>query len=147
MQNTAMSQLFRFPYTIGLHDTDAAGLIFSANIIRICHHGYEALLEEIGFGMARLFEQKTMGLPIVHIEADFVRPLTVGSKVEILARVAHLGKTSYRMAYELRDASGDVCATAATVHVCVNPRTREPMELPAEFRNALRRYSSPESPA
>jgi 1,4-dihydroxy-2-naphthoyl-CoA hydrolase len=136
-----MSQSFRFPYTIGLHDTDAAGLIFSANIIRICHHAYEALLEEIGFGMARLFEQKTMGLPIVHIEADFARPLTVGSKVEILTRVAHLGRTSYRMAYELRDAAGEVCATAATVHVCVNPHTREPMDLPAAFRSALAPYA------
>jgi 1,4-dihydroxy-2-naphthoyl-CoA hydrolase len=136
-----MSKLFRFPYTIGLHDTDAAGLIFSANIIRICHHAYEAFLEQIGFGMARLFEQKTMGLPIVHIEADFVRPLTVGSKVEILARVAHLGKTSYRMAYELRDASDEVCATAATVHVCADPRTRDPISLPVEFRTALAAYA------
>ena len=136
-----MSQVFRFPYSIGLHDTDAAGLIFSANIIRICHHAYEALLEQIGFGMARLFEQKTMGLPIVHVEADFVRPLTVGSKVEIITRVAHLGKTSYRMTYELRDASDEVCATAATVHVCVDPRTRDPMSLPDEFRAALVKYA------
>jgi 1,4-dihydroxy-2-naphthoyl-CoA hydrolase len=136
-----MSQTFRFPYTIGLHDTDAAGLIFSANIIRICHHAYEAFLEQIGFGMARLFEQKTMGLPIVHIEADFARPLTVGSKVEILARVAQLGKTSYRLTYELRDPSGEVCATAATAHVCVDPLTREPMDLPAEFRTALAAYA------
>jgi 1,4-dihydroxy-2-naphthoyl-CoA hydrolase len=136
-----MSQSFRFPYTIGLHDTDAAGLIFSANIIRICHHAYEALLEEIGFGMARLFEKRTMGLPIVHIEADFARPLSVGAKVEIHARVAHLGETSYRMAYELRDSSGEVCATAATVHVCVDPHTRQAMKLPAGFRAALKNYA------
>jgi len=136
-----MSQIFHFPYTIGLHDTDAAGLIFSANIIRICHHAYEAFLERIGFGMARLFEQKTMGLPIVHIEADFTRPLAVGGKVEIFARVALVGRSSYRMSYELRDASGEVCATAATVHVCVDPRTREPMDLPAEFRAALEAYA------
>ena len=136
-----MSKVFRFPYTIGLHDTDAAGLIFSANIIRICHHAYEALLEEIGFGMARLFEQRTMGLPIVHIEADFTRPLAVGGKVEIFARVALVGRSSYRMSYELRDVSGEVCATAATVHVCVDPRSRQPMDLPAGFRTALGSYA------
>jgi acyl-CoA thioesterase FadM len=45
------------------------------------------------------------------------------------------------MAYELRDLSGEVCATAATVHVCVNPRTREPMDLPAAFRSALAPYA------
>jgi 1,4-dihydroxy-2-naphthoyl-CoA hydrolase len=136
-----MSHVFRYPYTIGLHDTDAAGLIFAPNIIRICLHAYEALLEDVGFGIARLFEQKTMGLPIVHIEADFARPLTVGRKVEILARVSHMGKTSCRMVYEVHDASAAVCATAATVQVCVDPRTRRPMELPPEFRAALSRYA------
>jgi 1,4-dihydroxy-2-naphthoyl-CoA hydrolase len=136
-----MPQIFRFPYTIGLHDTDAAGLIFSANIIRICHHAYEAFLEQIGFGMARLFKERTMGLPIVHIEADFARPLSVGAKVEIHTRVAQLGQTSYRMAYELRDAAGEVCAVAATVHVCVDPHTRQPMNLPGDFRAALEKYA------
>jgi 1,4-dihydroxy-2-naphthoyl-CoA hydrolase len=140
-----MSSIFRFPYTIGLHDTDAAGLIFSANIIRICHQAYEAFLERIGFGMARLFKERTMGLPIVHIEADFARPLSAGDKVEILTRVAQLGETSYRMAYELRDTSGEICATAATVQVCVDPRTRQPMELPPAFRKALQPYATPKT--
>lgn len=136
-----MPNVFRFLYTIGLHDTDAAGLIFSANIIRICHIAYEALLEDVGYGIAVLFERRTMSLPVVHIEADFVRPLTVGTKVEIVARVALIGKSSYRMVYELRDPVGEVCATAATVQVCVDLRTREPMDLPAEFRTALEKYT------
>ncbi|RPH94853.1 acyl-CoA thioesterase [candidate division KSB1 bacterium] len=136
-----MSQPFRFPYTIGLHDTDAANLIFSANIIRICHMAYEAMLEEIGFGMAVLFEKRTMYLPVVHIEADFVKPSSTGQKVEIIARVERIGKTSYRMAYELRSMSGELCATAATVHVCADPKTREPMDIPPAFRAALSRFA------
>lgn len=136
-----MPHVFRFPYTIGLHDTDAAGLIFSANIIRICHIAYEALLEDIGYGMAVLFERRTMSLPVVHIEADFKQPLRVGNNVEIVARVAQIGNSSYRMQYELRTADSEICATAATVQVCVDLRTYEAMDLPAEFRAALEKYS------
>jgi 1,4-dihydroxy-2-naphthoyl-CoA hydrolase len=136
-----MPHAFRFPYTVGLHDTDAAGLIFSANIIRICHIAYEALLEDIGYSMAVLFERRTMSLPVVHIEADFKQPLRVGDKVDIAARVAHIGKSSYRMEYEVRNADGEICATAATAQVCVDLRTHAPMDIPAEFRCALEKYA------
>jgi 1,4-dihydroxy-2-naphthoyl-CoA hydrolase len=132
---------FTFPYTIGLQDTDAAGVIFSANIISICHHGYEAFLEEIGYGMAILFERRTLSLPVVHIEADMMKPLRPGMKTKILVRVAHLGRTSYRMSYQVVDAAGEKCATAATVHVCTDPKTNQPLNIPAEFRAALERFA------
>lgn len=136
-----MSNIFQYAYTVGLHDTDAAGLIFSANIIRICHQAYEAFLEHIGYGMDVLFARRTMILPVAHIEADFLRPLTVGQKVTISAQVSRIGESSYRMAYEVRDASGTVCATAASVQVCVDPKSRESMPIPADFKAALARYA------
>jgi 1,4-dihydroxy-2-naphthoyl-CoA hydrolase len=135
-----MSEPFRYSYYIGLHDTDAAGLIFFANIHRITHQAYEAFLRQIGFGMDKLFEQRTMAMPVVHLEADFQQMLTAGRHVEILCRVAHLGKSSYRMAYEVRDDTGALCATAATVQVCISPKTREPMDIPEEFRTALEKW-------
>jgi 1,4-dihydroxy-2-naphthoyl-CoA hydrolase len=136
-----MANIFHFPYTVGLHDTDAAGLIFSANIFRICHIADEAFLKEIGFGMAELFSHRTLGLPVVHLEADFQKPLRVGDEVEIRARVAKIGRTSYRMAYELVNAQGERCAIAATVHVCVDPKTYQAIAIPAEFRTALERFA------
>jgi 1,4-dihydroxy-2-naphthoyl-CoA hydrolase len=136
-----MANVFRLPYNIGLHDTDAAGLIFSANIFRICQIADEAFLKKIGFGMHVLFSRRTLGLPIVHLEADFQKPLRVGNEVEIRARVAHLGRRSYRMAYELVNAAGECCATAATVHVCTDPKTFQTMEMPAEFRAALEPFA------
>lgn len=136
-----MSEPFRHPYTIGLHDTDAAGILYSANIIRICTIAFEALLEDIGYGLPRLFGERTMGMPIVHIEADFLRPLTAGQHVTVEARVERMGDSSYRMAYAVTDAKEGRYATAATVHVCVDPKTRRPMDIPADFRQALGKYA------
>ncbi len=136
-----MPSPFRHPYIIGLHDTDAAGVIYSANIIRICIIGYEALLAEIGYGVPVLFRRRTMGLPIVHIEADFQKPLTAGEPVTLLIRVESFGRTSFRMAYEVINNHDERCATAATVHVCTDLKSGSSMELPPEFRQALAQYA------
>ena len=137
-----MANVFRFPYTIGLHDTDAAGLIFSANIFRICQIADEALLKEIGFSVATLFSgRRTLGLPIVHLEADFQKPLRIGDEVEIRVRVAHLGRTSCRLEYEFVNAVGERCATAANVHVCVDPQTYQTIEMPPAFRAAIEKFA------
>ena len=136
-----MPHIFRLPYTIALYDTDAAGIIFYANLFRICQHALEALLADIGYSLPTLFERRTMGMPIVHAEGDFERPLTVGMKVELRARVERIGTSSYRMAYEIWSESGQRMASAATVQVCVDPKTGASMELPEDFRKALQKYA------
>lgn len=136
-----MPEPFRYLYTIGLHDTDAAGILYSANIIRIGMIAYEAMLDDIGFGLPLLFRKRTMGLPVVHIEADFSKPLSAGQRVTVTARVERIGDRSYRIAYDVTDENGESCATAATVHACVAPQTRRAMEIPAEFRKALEKYA------
>ena len=130
---------FHFPYTIGFHDSDAAEMIFSANLIRICHHAYEAFLESIGFSIGRLLRERPFGLPVVHIEGDFQKILRVGDKVEIRVRIAEISRSSFRTKYELVK-DGEVHATANLVHVCVDPKIYKSRELPEEFRSALIPY-------
>ncbi|HEY3293816.1 MAG TPA: thioesterase family protein [bacterium] len=136
-----MPKIFRLPYTIALYDTDAAQIIFYANLFRICQHALEGFLADIGFGLPVLFGRRTMGLPVVHAEGDFEQMLTVGMKVEIRAHVAQIGSSSYRMAYELWSEDGRRMATAATVQVCVDPKTGASMPLPDDFRQALTKYA------
>ena len=136
-----MANTFRVPYTIALYDTDAAGIIFYANLFRICQYALEGFLADIGYGLPVLFSRRTMGLPVVHAEGDFEQQLTVGMKVEIRARVASIGTSSYRMAYELWSEQGARMATASTVQVCVDPQTRTSVKLPEDFRKALQTYA------
>ncbi len=128
---------YTYPYTIALHDTDAAGIMYSANLIRICHQAYEAFMESIGFGIGRLLKERPFGMPVVHIEGDFQKPVRVGDKVEIRVRMAEIRRSSVRTAYELVK-GGEVIASAAIVHVCVSVEKRRAMELPEEFRKKLK---------
>lgn len=128
---------YRHPYAIALYDTDAAGVIFSANIIRICHHAWEAMMAAAGWPIDRFFRERTINLPVVHIEADLKKPLTVGLRVVVEARIAEIGTSSFRTNYEVFSEDGTLCATAAIIQVCVNPRSFESMPLPADFHATL----------
>ena len=130
---------FSFPYTIGFHDSDAAGVVFFANLVRVFHQADEALMDHIGFSLGRLLKERPFGLPVVHVEGDFNTLLYVGDKVEIRVHVAELGRTSYRTAYELIK-DGKVAATAAIVQVCVDVKTYATKELPEELRKKLEEY-------
>lgn len=132
--------IYKYPYTIALHDTDAAAVIFSANLLRICHQAYETMMENCGFALGTILNENVYGLPLVHVEGDFMKPLRTGDKVEICVQVSELSTRSFRMSYELQNVKGELCATAATVHVCVDTATMKSIELPSSLRAALQRY-------
>jgi 1,4-dihydroxy-2-naphthoyl-CoA hydrolase len=134
--------MFNLPYTIALHDTDAAGVLFSANLLRICHQAYEAMMSELGFALGDTLKHRRFGLPLAHIEGDFLLPMRCGDHVEIRARVAALNTHSFKMEYELLTSDGMVAARAATVHVCVNVNDYTSMPLPEELRAALTQHTA-----
>jgi len=135
---------FLFPYTIRLHDSDAAGIIFSANLFRICHEAYESMMAELGYSIGYLLRYRPFGLPLVHLDGDFMQPSRVGDDVTIEARVIEINRSSFRVEYALRTPDGTVCARAATVHVCVDVKTYKSMPFPEDFRKALDRHYLPE---
>ncbi len=124
-------------YTIKLHDTDAAGILFFANQFKIVHDLYQRFLDEIGFPLQERFASGDFSLPIVHAEADFYAPLTVGDTVEVSLGVAAIDKTSFTLEYQIIDLDGKEVGSAKTTHVTVNPKTRGKITLPKSFRTAL----------
>jgi 1,4-dihydroxy-2-naphthoyl-CoA hydrolase len=131
-----MSQIKDY-YTIKLHDTDAAGILFFANQFKIVHDLYQKFLDEIGFPLQERFASGDFSLPIVHAEADFYGPLTVGDTVEVSLRVAAIGSASFILEYRVIDLDGKEVGSAKTIHVTVDPKTRGKITLPESFRAAL----------
>ncbi len=136
---------FRYSYTVSLHDSDAAGIIFSANLFRICHLAYEAMMAKIGYSIGYLLKHRPFGVPLVHLDGDFMQPSRVGDVLKIEVGVAELNNSSYRVEYQLRTPEGTVCARAATVHVVVDVKTYKSIPIPKEFREALLLHYQPDS--
>ena len=101
------------------------------------HDLYQKFLEEIGFPLQERFTSGDFSLPIVHAEADFYAPLTVGDTVEVSLRVAAVGDTSFTLEYRVTDLDGREVGSAKTVHVTTSPETHGKIDLPEAFRATL----------
>ncbi len=127
-------------YTIKLHDTDAAGILFFANQFKMAHDLDEHFLAQNGFPFRDIFADQKFLIPIVHAEADYRQTLTAGDTVEIELTVEKIGETSFTLAYHIVDLDGKLVGSAKTVHVIIDPKTRKKMPLPEDLRKMLQEY-------
>ena len=129
--------MFTYQTQIKLHDTDAAGLLFFSNQLKLAHDAYEAFLGTLGIPFSELIKKTPFCLPIVHNEPDSKLPLFVGDLIEIQVTVSNVGKTSFTLAYTLLNPTQDLVGTAQTVHVAIDKATRKKIPIPQELRSKL----------
>ena len=131
--------MFKYSTKIRLHDTDAAGIIFFANQLKIVHDAYEDLLEKFGWSFEKMLHKTNYFLPIVHAESNYKTPVYVGDKIVVGIKVGHIGNTSFSFEYTLK--RGRVLVgTAKTVHVTIDQKTRKKIPLPSSLRQKLNHY-------
>lgn len=112
--------VFERTLLVHFHEIDRAGIVYFARIFEYCHRVYEELLEQVVGPLEPFFQAKDWGLPLVHAEADYARPLRLGDRVRVQVRVERLGERSVYFAYTLTCATtGEPRAKARLVHACV----------------------------
>ncbi|WP_414528482.1 acyl-CoA thioesterase [Nodularia chucula] len=123
---------FIYHRTINLRDTDAAGVVYFANVLSICHEAYEASLEASGIHLKDFFTNPSIAVPVVHGNVDFFRPMFSGDKL-IVSLVPHkLAVNKFEVHYEIV-VENVLVAKAVTRHVCINPISRSKQDLSAEM--------------
>ena len=118
--------------TVRLADTDAAGVVFFARTLAICHEAYEESLAVAGIDLNSLLGATGIVVPISRSEADYKRPLRPGDKLRITVAPSALSDNSFTIRFEIFK-TGPVEKLAATVrteHVCTAPAKRERAALP-----------------
>ena len=132
--------MFTYETEIKWHQTDAAGVLFYAQVFLIIHDAYQALMQAIGFPLSHFTYDLKYAIPIVHAEANYHTPLRCGDQVKINARVDHIGKSSFSVSYSLSDKKGIKAATAQTIHVAIDPKHHKKINLPEPLSSALAVY-------
>ena len=133
--------MFTYQTTVKLHDTDAAGVLFFSHQFTIMHDAYEALLEKLGIPFASLIRKKDYFVPIVHAESDYRSPLFVGDRLSVGVTVAHLGTTSWTLAYTIKKDKKRIVGVGKTVHVAIDKKSHTKIPLPDDLRKALKKFS------
>ncbi len=93
-----------FLYTVCYGDTDAGGVVYFANYLRLCEHSWFRFLKTRGWDLSK--EEKDGGpyLTVKKVEAEYVSPARYGVTVEVVTSVSDMERASFWFQHLLRDA-------------------------------------------
>jgi 1,4-dihydroxy-2-naphthoyl-CoA hydrolase len=134
---------FEHQLRVRFQHTDPAGIVFFTNILVYCHEAYEEFLRAGGMPLESFIGKRDQALPLGHAEATFKRPFRAGQLVTVHLSVGRIGERSFRLEYDLFGENKEHLATAATVHVSIDPATGRSISLSAELRSLLEKYAPP----
>lgn len=147
----SFSLSYIYPRTVHFQDTDAAGVVYFANILAMCHEAYEASLAAVGINLRTFFGGSEVAVPIVHASVDFLKPMFCGDHLEICLTSSKTATSEFEIRYQIfsADRSHQVLSRALTRHVCVDRATRKRCDLTDLFIQwfALSGAESDPSPA
>lgn len=145
-----------FIYTRRIHfkDTDAAGVVYFANILSMCHEAYEASLVASGIDVKKFFTNPELVIPIVHVQSDFLKPMFCGDEHHICLIPHLVSSTEFSIVYEIGALPKDglsqngnwQSAKALSRHVAIHPRNRRRVDLPASILNWLTEWGDGDRP-
>jgi 1,4-dihydroxy-2-naphthoyl-CoA hydrolase len=121
---------YRWNYQIQLRDTDAAGVVYFANFLTICHAAYEAALSAARIDLKLLVGGSEIAVPIVHASGDFKQPLYCGDQVQICLTPSQINDSEFQIIYQMYSKEQKIAATVLTKHVSINLVDRRRTKLP-----------------
>ena len=134
---------FVYQRTVRFQDTDAAGVVYFANTLSMCHEAYEASLISAGVDVRQFFSSNgAIAFPIVHAEADYRHPAFCGDRHEILLTPVSTSQHGFEIRYEIYE-EGDrdrLISQVLTRHVCIDPVKRERQPLPQHVLDWLKQW-------
>ncbi len=132
---------FAYGRTVRFQDIDAAGIIFFARYFEYFHDAYAEFLADTEAALPAALRAKAWAAPLVHAEADFLKPLRFGDPIEVELAEAELAEK--RAVVRYRVWRGDeVVAIGETVHVSIDPKAFVATPLDPAYRRALERITA-----
>lgn len=129
----------RHELTVRFNEVDRAGIAFFGRVFEYCHEAFEELLVAGGSSLAAVFDEEGWGMPLVHADADYSKPLRLSERIAVSVEVERLGRTSLTLAFEVRGATeADLRARVRHVHAFVDMERFEPIPVPTLMIDVLR---------
>ena len=126
---------------INFYDCDPAGILFYANIFRMCHSAYEKLVA--GFELKKdYWRNDDFAVPIIKSTADYLKPYKSGDEINIEITVSELRETSFELTYKCSNQFNDLCAEVKTIHVFVDKKSWSKTSLLPEIVEGLKLHQN-----
>lgn len=131
-------QVSALRFKVPFDESDGEGIVFFGNYFRLAHRALEQWLpEQRQIPWEEWFKNPEFGVPLRHVEADYLSPLLPGQEFEIEIQIAEIGSSSVHFNYEFRDLKGKALSQLKTSHVFVSRKDGRKIELPPNIRDRL----------
>ena len=138
---SATAAPFVHRHHVRFDEIDAAGIVYFARFFTWCHDAMEAMLAPLDGGYTALVTKRRLGLPAVHVEADYRSPLRFGDEVLVETVVERLGTSSVALRFEiLRSPGREPVAVVKHVVALVDLGAIRSQPLPDDVRAVFERY-------
>ena len=135
----APSSAFKVELAVRFQDVDAAGIIFYPRALELCHDAYVAFLEHVGLPLHEVLRGPWLA-PVRHAEADYLKPLRFGDKVEVALVGAHFetmpNPTEVTLGFRVGRGT-EAAILVQTIHTFVERKTFQRTGVPDELKKAL----------
>lgn len=121
---------------INFYDCDPAGIIFYSRVFEFAHSAYEQIIQSIEKEEDYWNNNKYV-VPIIKSESTYVKPMKYGDEITINVKVSELRTSSFELAYNMLNADGELLCSVKTVHVFVDKKSWEKMEMPKNIFTVL----------
>lgn len=132
--------MYKNEYFVTLPDSDAAGILFFGNYIKLAHIIYEEFMIKIDFSLRYIIDDADFLILIVHAEADYKKSLYLGDRYNLSLQVTKIGNSSFELTYSFSDYENKEIATVKTVHVVVSKTSKKAIRVPEKLKEQLTRY-------
>jgi len=133
---------YRTKLKVRFGDIDQAGIFYYPRFLHYFHIAMEEFFSHgLGIDYPAVVLQHHIGLPTVHLETDFRKPLRYGDVFEVEVRVLSVGETSIKFGYTAFFENQDIVALEGhNITVCTETLTLKKKKIPTWLRKKLTAY-------
>lgn len=128
---------FEHTLTVRFYEIDRAGIAFFGRFFEYCHAAFEEMLTAAFGDLEKIFADRLLIMPLVHVESDFAAPVRIGDRLHIALEVERLGSRSVSFRYRVTGADGVPRASVLMKHAFVDPATYRSCTVPEAFLEGL----------
>jgi 1,4-dihydroxy-2-naphthoyl-CoA hydrolase len=133
---------FTYTRTVRFQDTDAAGVVYFANVLALCHEAYEESLAASSIDLKTFFSNRDLAIPIVHANVDFYHPMFAGDRLIVQLTPKQVSGSEFEIAYQVfvGEVAAKGAAKALTKHVCIDAVSRTRKQISEELMHWMRQF-------
>ena len=127
---------FRFPLRVYYEDTDAGGVVYYANYLKVMERARTEWLGSLGFGLAEFELAHGVTFVVHRMEIEYQLPARLGDRLDATLELIELGRARMVALQQVRRGAS-VLTTARVTLACIDRGDWRPARIPAVLHSRL----------